>query len=66
MCSSPTTLFLLFALVSTSYALLGVGRTQSVAVSGRVICNGQPASGVKLKLYEKESSKLWIWNLVSD
>ncbi|CAA99910.1 Transthyretin-like family protein [Caenorhabditis elegans] len=56
MCSSPTTLFLLFALVSTSYALLGVGRTQSVAVSGRVICNGQPASGVKLKLYEKEST----------
>ncbi|CAD6196244.1 unnamed protein product [Caenorhabditis auriculariae] len=27
---------------------------QSVAVSGKLICNGQPAAGVKLKLYEKE------------
>ncbi|CAI5452932.1 unnamed protein product [Caenorhabditis angaria] len=37
-------------------ALLGIGRTQSVAVSGRLICNGQPAANVKLKLYEKETT----------
>ncbi|EFP11075.1 hypothetical protein GCK72_017635 [Caenorhabditis remanei] len=54
--SSSTYFFLLFALISSTSALLGIGRTQSVAVSGRLICNGQPASGVKLKLYEKEST----------
>lgn len=50
-------LILLLSLVSSSLALLGIGRTQSVAVTGRLICNGQPASNVKVKLYEKESSK---------
>ncbi|EFP03352.1 CRE-TTR-20 protein [Caenorhabditis remanei] len=34
--------------------LLGVGRLQSVAVSGRLICDGRPAAGVKIKMYEKE------------
>ena len=61
--SSSTYFFLLFALISSTSALLGIGRTQSVAVSGRLICNGQPASGVKLKLYEKESSKLHLYNV---
>ncbi|VDO89352.1 unnamed protein product [Heligmosomoides polygyrus] len=48
-------LILLLSLVSSSLALLGIGRTQSVAVTGRLICNGQPASNVKVKLYEKET-----------
>ncbi|KAL6737116.1 hypothetical protein Aduo_010787 [Ancylostoma duodenale] len=30
------------------------GRKQSVAVSGRLECNGKPASDVKVKLYDKE------------
>ncbi|CAI5452931.1 unnamed protein product [Caenorhabditis angaria] len=47
---------ILAVLCNVSYALLGVGRTQSVAVSGRLICNGQPATNIKLKLYEKEST----------
>uniref|UniRef100_A0A1I7TQN8 Transthyretin-like family protein n=1 Tax=Caenorhabditis tropicalis TaxID=1561998 RepID=A0A1I7TQN8_9PELO len=34
--------------------LLGIGRMQAVAVSGRLICNGRPAANVKLKLYENE------------
>uniref|UniRef100_A0A8R1HNT9 TransThyretin-Related family domain n=1 Tax=Caenorhabditis japonica TaxID=281687 RepID=A0A8R1HNT9_CAEJA len=34
--------------------LLGIGRLQSVAVSGRLICDGRPAAGVKVKMYEKE------------
>uniref|UniRef100_A0A1I7UZA7 Transthyretin-like family protein n=1 Tax=Caenorhabditis tropicalis TaxID=1561998 RepID=A0A1I7UZA7_9PELO len=34
--------------------LLGVGRLQSVSVSGRLICDGRPAAGVKVKMYEKE------------
>ncbi|CAI5447553.1 unnamed protein product [Caenorhabditis angaria] len=34
--------------------LVGVGRQQSVAVSGRLICDGRPAAGVKIKMYEKE------------
>ncbi|KAK6045910.1 Transthyretin-like family protein [Cooperia oncophora] len=49
-------LLLLLSLVATSSALLGFGRTQSVAVTGRLICNGQPASNVKVKLYEKEAT----------
>ncbi|PIO69848.1 Transthyretin-like family protein [Teladorsagia circumcincta] len=47
---------LLLSLVASSYAILGIGRTQSVAVTGRLICNGQPASNVKVKLYEKEAT----------
>ncbi|VDO90427.1 unnamed protein product [Heligmosomoides polygyrus] len=31
-----------------------IGRTQSVAVSGRLQCNGEPAKHVKVKLYDKE------------
>ncbi|EGT55576.1 hypothetical protein CAEBREN_24696 [Caenorhabditis brenneri] len=34
--------------------ILGIGSTQAVAVSGRLICNGRPAVNVKLKLYENE------------
>ncbi|EPB75001.1 Transthyretin-like family protein [Ancylostoma ceylanicum] len=49
-------LIILLSLVGSSLALLGIGRTQSVAVSGRLICNGRPAAGVKVKLYEKEST----------
>ena len=37
--------------------LLGIGSTQSVAVSGRLICNGRPAANIKLKLYENEISE---------
>lgn len=48
---------LLLCLAVPSFALLGVGRKQSVAVQGRLICNGQGANGVKVKLYEKEVSK---------
>ncbi|KAJ1354235.1 hypothetical protein KIN20_011109 [Parelaphostrongylus tenuis] len=41
--------------VGCSDALFGIGTTQSVAVQGRLECNGKPASNVKLKLYEKEA-----------
>ncbi|XGW09491.1 hypothetical protein V3C99_011637 [Haemonchus contortus] len=47
-------LILLLSLVASSFALLGIGRTQSVAVTGKLTCNGQPARNVKVKLYEKE------------
>ncbi|KAK5979207.1 TransThyretin family domain [Trichostrongylus colubriformis] len=54
--SSPMQLLvLLLTLVASSSALLGIGRTQSVAVTGRLICNGQPARNIKVKLYEKEA-----------
>ncbi|ETN85047.1 Transthyretin-like family protein [Necator americanus] len=52
-------ILILLSLVSSSLALLGIGRTQSVAVSGRLICNGRPAAGVKVKLYEKETKSEW-------
>ncbi|CAJ0605727.1 unnamed protein product [Cylicocyclus nassatus] len=46
---------LLLSLVGSSFALLGIlGSTQSVEVTGRLMCNGRPASGIKIKLYEKE------------
>ncbi|CAI5453319.1 unnamed protein product [Caenorhabditis angaria] len=54
-------LFLLFlALVSWPSlvsGLLGLGRLQSIAVTGKLTCNGQPAKDVKIKLYEKEKIK---------
>ena len=50
-------IILLVSCISVCQAILGIGRQQSVAVSGRLICNGQPASGVKVKLYDVEVSK---------
>ncbi|PIC36942.1 hypothetical protein B9Z55_015753 [Caenorhabditis nigoni] len=51
----PMQIFLFFAIfASFIHGLLGVGRLQSVAVSGRLICDGVPAAGVKVKMYEKE------------
>uniref|UniRef100_A0A0K0DD67 Transthyretin-like family protein n=1 Tax=Angiostrongylus cantonensis TaxID=6313 RepID=A0A0K0DD67_ANGCA len=47
---------ILLSVVGSSDALFGIGRTQSVAVRGRLLCNGSPASNVKLKLYEKEAT----------
>ncbi|KAJ1357568.1 hypothetical protein KIN20_015742 [Parelaphostrongylus tenuis] len=47
---------ILLSTVGLSDAFLGFGREQSVAVQGRLVCNGQPASNVKLKLYEKEAT----------
>ncbi|PAV63965.1 hypothetical protein WR25_18794 [Diploscapter pachys] len=48
-------LSLLLIFLPSSFALFGfIGRQQSVAVTGRLICNGYPAGGVKVKLYEKE------------
>ncbi|KAL6736097.1 hypothetical protein Aduo_006487 [Ancylostoma duodenale] len=46
--------YLSLLLVPSCAALLGIGREQSVAVTGRLICNGVPASGIKVKLYDKE------------
>ncbi|CAB3398088.1 unnamed protein product [Caenorhabditis bovis] len=48
---------LLFSILVVSYceATLGIGRLQSIAVRGRLTCNGVPASNVKIKLYEKEN-----------
>ncbi|EPB67435.1 Transthyretin-like family protein [Ancylostoma ceylanicum] len=48
-------LVILFCLVASTSAFLGFGTKQSVAVSGRLICDGKPAAGVKVKLYEKEA-----------
>ncbi|VDK57562.1 unnamed protein product [Cylicostephanus goldi] len=46
---------LLFLIPSCSCLLFGfIGRMQSVGIMGTLNCNGKPAPGVKLKLYEKE------------
>ncbi|KAK6045752.1 Transthyretin-like family protein [Cooperia oncophora] len=48
-------LAILLLLISSCMALLGfLGREQSVAVTGRLICEGRPAYDVKVKLYDKE------------
>ncbi|RCN35818.1 Transthyretin-like family protein [Ancylostoma caninum] len=48
-------LLIFLSLVASSLALLGIGSQQSVAVTGKLNCDGKPAVGVKVKLYEKES-----------
>ncbi|KHJ98929.1 Transthyretin-like family protein [Oesophagostomum dentatum] len=46
---------LLLLLVPPSCCLLGIfGNQQAVGVMGKLLCNGKPAKGVKVKLYEKE------------
>ncbi|KIH62083.1 Transthyretin-like family protein [Ancylostoma duodenale] len=49
-------ILLLLAAVSLPYcfAIFGIGSRQSVAVAGRLLCNGITVPGVKVKLYEKE------------
>ncbi|RCN42744.1 Transthyretin-like family protein [Ancylostoma caninum] len=45
---------ILLLLISSCYGLLWFNQMQSVGVKGKLVCNGMPAGGVKVKLYEKE------------
>ncbi len=49
---------LLFAIcllsISIEIAVGLLGRTQSAAVKGKLICRGKPAAGVKVKLYDDD------------
>ncbi|KHJ98930.1 Transthyretin-like family protein [Oesophagostomum dentatum] len=45
---------ILLLLIPSCWCILGVGRKQSVGVTGILTCDGKPAKGVKVKLYEKE------------
>uniref|UniRef100_A0AC35ER33 Uncharacterized protein n=1 Tax=Panagrolaimus sp. PS1159 TaxID=55785 RepID=A0AC35ER33_9BILA len=49
-------LFIIFALFGTASALLGIGlgRTQSAGVRGQLVCDGKPATNVKVKLYDDD------------
>ncbi|CAD6187941.1 unnamed protein product [Caenorhabditis auriculariae] len=49
-------LFVFLALVGLSSGLNLIGRTQSAAVKGRLMCNGKPAAGIKVKLMESDNS----------
>ena len=40
-------------------AIFNLGTLQSVAVKGRVLCDGEPMKNVKLKLYEVENSEFY-------
>ncbi|CAI5453331.1 unnamed protein product [Caenorhabditis angaria] len=43
----------LLAIIPLAHSLFGIlGSRQSVTVTGRLICDGQPASGVLVKMYE--------------
>lgn len=46
-------LFVLVALLG-AVAALGIGRTQSSGVRGKLICDGKPASGVRVKLWDDD------------
>ncbi|EYC44428.1 hypothetical protein Y032_0461g1871 [Ancylostoma ceylanicum] len=45
---------ILACLISAASALPFIGSVQSVAVTGKLTCNGKPADNVKVKLYERE------------
>ncbi|KAL6736210.1 hypothetical protein Aduo_006590 [Ancylostoma duodenale] len=48
-------IFILLLLFPTCSAILDlIGRKQSVGVSGKLTCNGIPAQGIKVKLYDDE------------
>ncbi|VDL72571.1 unnamed protein product [Nippostrongylus brasiliensis] len=47
-------LLVLLCAVSAASALPFLGTVQSVAVTGKLTCNGKPAENVKVKLYERE------------
>ena len=49
-------LLIIFALFGTATALLGIGlgRTQSAGVKGQLVCDGKPATNVKVKLYDDD------------
>ncbi|VDL73574.1 unnamed protein product [Nippostrongylus brasiliensis] len=47
-------LCLLLVLLPVATGFWGIGRTQSVAVTGTLQCNGKPAANVKVKLYDRE------------
>ncbi|RCN42743.1 Transthyretin-like family protein [Ancylostoma caninum] len=51
---------ILLLLISSCYGLLWFNQMQSVGVKGKLVCNGKPAEGVKVKLYEKEICKNYI------
>ncbi|CCD63527.1 Transthyretin-like family protein [Caenorhabditis elegans] len=55
---SSTSIVLFFATISCCSALLFglIGSEQSVAVTGKLTCNGEPAAHVRVKLYEKETT----------
>ncbi|CAP29470.1 Protein CBR-TTR-2 [Caenorhabditis briggsae] len=48
--------FLSLLLVGSVASLDLIGRTQSAAVKGKLVCEGKPASGVKVKLMESDNS----------
>ncbi|PIO61950.1 Transthyretin-like family protein [Teladorsagia circumcincta] len=49
---------LLLAFVATASAINLIGRTQSAAARGKLTCNGKPAAGVRVKLYDSDNSIL--------
>ncbi|KAL6734592.1 Transthyretin-like family protein [Ancylostoma duodenale] len=47
-------ILILACVVSAASAIPFIGSEQSVAVTGKLTCNGKPAENVKVKLYERE------------
>ncbi|CAJ0941867.1 unnamed protein product, partial [Mesorhabditis belari] len=44
----------IFSVLHGTSALFGIGSKQSVAVRGRLTCNGMPASNVYVKMYDDD------------
>ncbi|PAV61779.1 hypothetical protein WR25_22392 [Diploscapter pachys] len=43
-----------FALIPLASSIPFLGTEQAVSVRGKLLCNGEPANNVKVKLYERE------------
>ena len=49
--------FLILVLFVGSASAINIfGRTQSAGIKGRLVCDGKPASGVKVRLMESDNS----------
>uniref|UniRef100_A0A7E4VIZ3 Transthyretin-like family protein n=1 Tax=Panagrellus redivivus TaxID=6233 RepID=A0A7E4VIZ3_PANRE len=45
-------------ILSVEAGFLGLGKVQSAAVKGVLVCNGKPAENVKVKLYDVDTTDL--------
>ncbi|KAJ1354951.1 Transthyretin-like protein 2 [Parelaphostrongylus tenuis] len=48
--------FILLVVVQCAFGIDIIGRTQSAAARGKLTCNGKPAAGVRVKLYDSDNS----------
>ena len=55
---STTILLLCFLGAATLVSGLGFGRKQSAGIRGQLRCHGEPATNIKIKLYDDDRGSL--------